>query len=111
MTETLPTTGPATTISADGGLRRNNLGLSHAIVISVAVMSPAASIFFNTIPQAGLVGAAIPLCSVVGFVGTRPALGVSYRVDRAGGAGARRSVLLRADERESPDAGAALGRY
>lgn len=68
MTETLPTTGPATTISADGGLRRNNLGLSHAIVISVAVMSPAASIFFNTIPQAGLVGAAIPLCYVVGFV-------------------------------------------
>src|SRR2546421_5929110 len=49
-------------------LRRNALGLRHAIVISVAVMSPAASIFFNTIPQAGLVGAAIPLCYVVGFV-------------------------------------------
>jgi len=31
-------------------------------------MSPAASIFFNTIPQAGFVGAAIPLCYVVGFV-------------------------------------------
>ena len=46
----------------------NGLGLSHAIVISVAVMSPAASIFFNTIPQAGLVGAAIPLCYVVGFL-------------------------------------------
>src|SRR5260370_27552843 len=49
-------------------LRRNTLGLRHAIVISVAVMSPAASIFFNTIPQAGYVGAAIPLCYVVGFV-------------------------------------------
>jgi amino acid transporter len=49
-------------------LRRNTLGLRHAIVISVAVMSPAASIFFNTIPQAGLVGAAIPLCYVIGFV-------------------------------------------
>jgi amino acid transporter len=49
-------------------LRRGALGLRHAVVISVAVMSPAASIFFNTIPQAGLVGAAVPLCYVVGFV-------------------------------------------
>ncbi len=49
-------------------LRRNALGLRHAIVISVAVMSPAASIFFNTIPQAATVGAAIPLCYVIGFV-------------------------------------------
>ena len=31
-------------------------------------MSPAASVFFNTIPQAGYVGAAIPLCYVIGFV-------------------------------------------
>jgi amino acid transporter len=49
-------------------LRHGALDLRHAIVISVAVMSPAASIFFNTIPQAGLVGAALPLCYVVGFV-------------------------------------------
>jgi amino acid transporter len=49
-------------------LRRGALGLRHAVVISVAVMSPAASIFFNTIPQAGYVGAAIPLCYVIGFV-------------------------------------------
>ena len=49
-------------------LRRGGLGLRHAIVISVAVMSPAASVFFNTIPQAGFVGAAIPLCYVIGFV-------------------------------------------
>lgn len=49
-------------------LRRGALGLRHAIVISVAVMSPAASVFFNTIPQAGFVGAAIPFCYVVGFV-------------------------------------------
>ncbi len=49
-------------------LRHNALGLRHAIVISVAVMSPAASIFFNTIPQAGQVGAAVPLCYVIGFV-------------------------------------------
>lgn len=49
-------------------LRKNALDLRHAIVMSVAVMSPAASIFFNTIPQAGLVGAAIPLCYVIGFV-------------------------------------------
>ena len=31
-------------------------------------MSPAASIFFNTIPQAGAVGGAIPFCYVVGFI-------------------------------------------
>jgi amino acid transporter len=49
-------------------LRHGALGLRHAIVISVAVMSPAASIFFNTIPQAGYVGAAIPFCYVIGFV-------------------------------------------
>ncbi len=49
-------------------LRRGTLGLQHAIVISVAVMSPAASIFFNTIPQAQVAGAAIPLCYVIGFV-------------------------------------------
>jgi|SRR5579859_7590277 len=49
-------------------LRHGALGLRHAVVISVAVMSPAASIFFNTIPQAGYVGAAIPLCYVIGFV-------------------------------------------
>src|SRR5579883_1105793 len=54
--------------SATPTLRRNALDLRHAIVISVAVMSPAASIFFNTIPQAGLVGAAIPLCYIIGFV-------------------------------------------
>lgn len=52
----------------EASLRRNTLGLRHAIIISVAVMSPAASIFFNTIPQAGLVGAAIPLCYLIGFI-------------------------------------------
>ncbi|HEU4785508.1 MAG TPA: APC family permease [Ktedonobacterales bacterium] len=66
MSEMISATEPKA--QASGGLRRNNLGLRHAIVISVAVMSPAASIFFNTIPQAGLVGAAIPLCYVIGFV-------------------------------------------
>src|SRR5579864_1010001 len=60
-TSTSPTTPVPT-------LRHNVLGLRHAIVISVAVMSPAASIFFNTIPQAGAVGAAIPLCYLIGFV-------------------------------------------
>src|SRR5947209_19740018 len=59
---------PSSQATADVKLRRNALGLRHAIVISVAVMSPAASVFFNTIPQAGFVGAAIPLCYVIGFV-------------------------------------------
>lgn len=58
-------TSPMKAVSA---LRKNTLGLRHAIVISVAVMSPAASVFFNTIPQAGFVGAAIPLCYVIGFI-------------------------------------------
>lgn len=48
-------------------LKRDTLKLRHAIVVSVAVMSPA-SIFFNTIPQAGVVGAAIPLCYVIAFI-------------------------------------------
>ena len=61
--------GPSTSSTPDNAtLRRDALGLRHAIVISVAVMSPAASIFFNTIPQAGQVGAAIPLCYVIGFI-------------------------------------------
>jgi amino acid transporter len=60
------TTPPLATTTST--LRRDALGLRHAIVISVAVMSPAASIFFNSIPQAGVVGAAIPLCYVIGFV-------------------------------------------
>jgi amino acid transporter len=59
---------PSSQVTADVSLRRNALGLRHAIVISVAVMSPAASVFFNTIPQAGFVGAAIPLCYVIGFI-------------------------------------------
>jgi amino acid transporter len=50
------------------GLKRNALDLRHALVMAVAVMAPAAAIFFNTIPQAGLVGAAIPLCYIIGFV-------------------------------------------
>ncbi len=61
----LPTT---TTAEPTNRLRPNILGLPHAIVISVAVMSPAASIFFNTPPQAGVVGAAIPFCYVIGFI-------------------------------------------
>jgi amino acid transporter len=49
-------------------LRRNSLDIRHAVIISVAVMSPAASVFFNTIPQGQAVGAAMPLCYVIGFV-------------------------------------------
>jgi amino acid transporter len=59
---------PIPTIGESPALKKGVLGLPHAIVISVAVMSPAASIFFNTIPQAGVVGAAIPLCYVIGFI-------------------------------------------
>ncbi len=58
----------ATPAPAAPGTLRRNLSLWHAVIISVGVMSPAASIFFNTIPQAQYVGAAIPLCYVIGFV-------------------------------------------
>ena len=70
MSDTSSPTPASTEVSSASTLRHNVLGLRHAIVISVAVMSPAASIFFNTIPQAGLVGAAIPLCYAIGFVVT-----------------------------------------
>ncbi|MBW4597072.1 MAG: APC family permease [Brasilonema angustatum HA4187-MV1] len=48
-------------------LQRNTLQLRHAIVMAVAAMSPVGAIFFNSIPQAGLVGAAMPLCYIIGF--------------------------------------------
>jgi len=68
MRYTLPSIESTEVPEKPPGLKKGILDLRHAIVISVAVMSPAASIFFNTIPQAGLVGAAIPFCYVVGFI-------------------------------------------
>ncbi|MEH2250469.1 APC family permease [Nostoc sp.] len=59
---------PATNSSSEPPkLQRNTLQLRHAIVMAVAAMSPVGAIFFNTIPQAGLVGAAMPLCYIIGF--------------------------------------------
>jgi amino acid transporter len=49
-------------------LQHNTLKLQHAIAMSIAAMSPVGAILFNTIPQAGLVGAAIPLCYAIGLV-------------------------------------------
>ncbi|PSB27012.1 APC family permease [Stenomitos frigidus] len=48
-------------------LRRDTLRLNHLLVMSIAAIAPTGCIFFNTIPQAGLVGTAIPLCYVIGF--------------------------------------------
>ncbi len=48
-------------------LRQNTLRLVHLIVMAIAAMAPVGCILFNTIPQAGLVGAAIPLCYAIGF--------------------------------------------
>lgn len=48
-------------------LQHNTLKLQHAIAMSIAAMSPVGAILFNTIPQAGLVGAAIPLCYAIGL--------------------------------------------
>ncbi len=59
---------PATNSSNESPkLQRNTLELRHAVVMAVAAMSPVGAIFFNTIPQAGLVGAAMPLCYIIGF--------------------------------------------
>jgi amino acid transporter len=57
-----------TATAATPTLRHGTLGLRHAIVISVAAISPAASVFFNTIPQAQVAGAAIPFCCLIGFI-------------------------------------------
>jgi amino acid transporter len=48
-------------------LRPNTLRLTDLIVMAIAAIAPAGCILFNTIPQAGLVGAAIPLCYLIGF--------------------------------------------
>jgi amino acid transporter len=48
-------------------LQGNTLQLRHAIVMAVAAMSPVGAIYFNTVPQVGLVGAAMPLCYIIGF--------------------------------------------
>ncbi|HTK10683.1 MAG TPA: APC family permease [Ktedonobacteraceae bacterium] len=69
MSDISPPDLPATSaVPGMPTLKRGALDLRHAVVISVAVMSPAASIFFNTIPQAGLVGAALPFCYIIGFL-------------------------------------------
>jgi amino acid transporter len=49
-------------------LSRNSLKVGHAIIMAIALMAPFPAISFNTIPQAGLVGAAIPLCYGIGLV-------------------------------------------
>jgi amino acid transporter len=60
----------AAPIAGEAQLRHGALGLLNAIVISVAVMSPAASIFFNSYLLANnqVVGAAMPLAFLLGFV-------------------------------------------
>ncbi|HEX8728907.1 MAG TPA: APC family permease [Ktedonobacterales bacterium] len=68
MGESSVTARAETPAAAAPTLRRGALGLRHAIVISVAAISPAASVFFNTIPQAQAAGAAIAFCSVIGFI-------------------------------------------
>src|SRR5258708_33150869 len=82
--------------AARPALRHGVLGLPHAIVISVAVMSPAASIFFNTIPQAGLGGAAgpprFPLRLFLGAAGRQHAIEAP---PRAPPLDARRALLSR----------------
>jgi amino acid transporter len=49
-------------------LNRNSLKVSHATMMAIALMAPFPAICSNTIPQAGLVGAAIPLCYGISLV-------------------------------------------
>lgn len=48
-------------------LQRNVLQFRHVAAMAIAAMSPVGAIFFNITPQAGFVGAALPLCYVLGL--------------------------------------------
>ncbi|HXL15988.1 MAG TPA: hypothetical protein VN961_00555, partial [Streptosporangiaceae bacterium] len=51
-----------------GGLRAGVLKVRHAVITSLAVITPAAAILFLPIPIAANAGAAMPLSIIVAFV-------------------------------------------
>ncbi|MHB1809302.1 MAG: APC family permease [Solirubrobacteraceae bacterium] len=51
-----------------GALRERTLGVRHAVVTSLAVVTPTAAIFFLTIPVAANAGRAMPLAYLIAFV-------------------------------------------
>lgn len=51
-----------------GGLRERSLKVRHAVITSMAVVTPTAAIFFLTIPAAGNAGKAMPFAFLLAFV-------------------------------------------
>lgn len=75
-------TAPATDSGArhpDGGLRPGVLRVRHAVITSLAVITPAAAILFLPIPIAANAGAAMPLSIVVAFVVVLVIMNAIYR--------------------------------
>jgi amino acid transporter len=76
-------TAPAAEPSAqDEGLRRGVLKVRHAVITSLAVITPAAAILFLPIPIAANAGAAMPLSIVVAFVVVLVIMNAIYRFSR-----------------------------
>jgi len=63
----------------DGGLRPGILKVRHAVITSLAVITPAAAILFLPIPIAANAGAAMPLAVVVAFVVVLVIMNAVYR--------------------------------
>jgi amino acid transporter len=75
-------TAPATDSGArrpDGGLRPGVLRVRHAVITSLAVITPAAAILFLPIPIAANAGAAMPLSIIVAFVVVLVIMNAIYR--------------------------------
>jgi amino acid transporter len=72
-TENLMTPGPA-----DGGLRRV-LKVRHAVITSLAVITPAGAILFLPIPIASFAGPAMPLALVFAFAAILVIMNAVYR--------------------------------
>jgi amino acid transporter len=74
--------GPAVDPGAghsDDGLRKGILKVRHAVITSLAVITPAAAILFLPIPIAANAGAAMPLSIVVAFVVVLVIMNAIYR--------------------------------
>jgi hypothetical protein len=75
-------TAPAADSSArqrSTGLRPGVLKVRHAVITSLAVITPAAAILFLPIPIAANAGAAMPLSIVVAFVVVLVIMNAIYR--------------------------------
>lgn len=64
---------------SDDGLRKGILKVRHAVITSLAVITPAAAILFLPIPIAANAGAAMPLSIVVAFVVVLVIMNAIYR--------------------------------